>query len=315
MSEPRGFPDWIAEAANKHKTQLDPKSKEFFEKILELFPHFDESFLSIPPTSDIGVLKSYDPGDVRQHYGFESPHEFILLNICEKFNFHAIYQIRELGLSLLTSLNEGNFYVSAILNRTLFEVVCINYYSFRRIESQLKQCLGYLKTASKTKSSVERKKILNKYYQGTYEIFSRALDANNATSIDWPKYYAENFDIPIAAGEEAKKVHVNTAIKDLGEQSGLPLVEAYNVLSEFVHPNAGSKMLVVNTRRSHDPIMDALTLGDNKNNAEAALFYIDHISESMFYTWTLALTLSDRGHKLLSILDNLVSVGVTKNAR
>lgn len=65
-------------------------------------------------------------------------------------------------------------------------------------------------------------------------------------------------------------------------------------------------MLVVNTKLAHDPLMDALRIGDNKANAEAALFYIDHVSESMFYTWTLALTLFDRGQKLISDLDGLV---------
>ena len=313
MRGPNQFPFWIVEAINKNQDQLHPKSKEYFDKVIELFPHFDQSFLNIPTTSDVGVLKSYDLGEVKIYYGLESPQEFILLNICELFHFQATYQLREIGLSLLSSLSEGRFYVSAILSRAMFEVVCVNYYTFRRVERQFNQCLEYLRTAAKTSSPAERTKILEKYYQGTYEIFSRLFDANAATSINWQQYLLNKFNVTIEAGKEVKKVHVNTAIKDLEEQSGLPLFSAYNILSEFVHPNAGSKMLVVNTKLAHDPLMDALRIGDNKANAEAALFYIDHVSESMFYTWTLALTLFDRGQKLISDLDGLVPGKTSKN--
>jgi len=312
MSDPNKFPAWIFEAIRKNLNELSPKSKEFFEKLIELFPHFDRAFLSIPATSDIGILKNFDLDEIQRHYGFESPHEFILLNICEQFHFYATYQVRELGLSLLSALGEGRFYVSAVTSRAMLEVVCVNYYTFRRVENQFKQCLEFLEAAAKTKSVVERSKLLNKYYQATYDIFSKVFDANLASSIDWPKYLLEKYNITMSVGEDEKKVHVNTAMKDLQEQSGLPLISVYAVLSEFVHPNVGSKMLVVNTKRAHDPLMDALKIGDNKDNSEAALFYIDHVSESMFYAWTLALTLFDRGQKLLSVLNSLVPSAAQK---
>jgi hypothetical protein len=312
MSEPATFPPWIVEAFNKHQGQINPKSKEFFEKLLELSPHFDNAFLSIPATSDIGALKSYEPNEVQRHLGLESPHEFILLNICETFHFQATYQLRELGLSLLSSLTEGRFFVSAITSRAMMEVVCVNYYTFRRVEKHLKQCLGWLKEAARTKSDNERTRILNSYYQGTLEICSKLFDANAASSISWSEYLQDQFKIKIESRESLKKIHVHDAIKDLEKPSGLPLMAAYDVLSEFVHPNAGSKMLIINTKKAIYPFMDALTIGDNKGNSEAALFYIDHLSESMFYTWNLALTLSQRGQELLAVLDSLVPIEFSK---
>lgn len=306
MIEPASFPLWIIETFNNHQEKINPKSKEFFEKLLELSPHFDRAFLSIPTTSDIGVLKSYSPKYVQKNLGLESPHEFILLNICEIFHFQTIYQLRELGLSLLSNLAEGRFFVSAITSRAMMEVVCVNYYTFRRVEKQLKQCLEWIKEAAKTKSDNERTRILNSYYQGTFEICSKIFDANAASSINWSEYLQDRFKIKIESRESLKKIHVHDAIKDLEKPSGLPLMAAYDVLSEFVHPNAGSKMLVMNTKKAIYPFMDALTIGDNKGNSEAALFYIDHLSESMFYTWNLALTLSQRGQELLAVLDGLV---------
>lgn len=315
MSDPNTFPAWIAEAVSNNQQQLNDESREFFEKLLEHFPHFDRTFLSIPDTLDIGILKSYNPKEIQKQFGFESPHEFILLNICESFHFQATYQIRELGLSLQNSMLEGRFYVAAITIRAMLEVVCVNYYTFRRVEKQFKQCLESLIIARKTKSTAEKSRLLKIYYQGTYEIFTKLFDANTASSIDWSKYLREKFQINIAASEQSKKVHVNTAIEDIEKQSGLPLKEAYNLLSEFVHPNAGSKMLVVNTKQSHHPLMDALKIGNNKGNPEAALFFIDQLSESVFYTWTLALTLFNRGQELLEVIDCLIPKEPSKNVR
>jgi len=194
-----------------------------------------------------------------------------------------------------------------LLNRSILEVVCINYYTFRRIENQFKLNLKFLQAAAKTKSKIEQKKMLDKYYAGTYEIFSKLFDANISTSIDWQKYMQDKFKVTITKSEEQKRIHVQTAIQDIEKTSGLRLEEAYSILSEFVHPNLGSKMLIVNTRNANDSLMDSLTLGGNKSNSEAALFYFDHLAESMFYTVTLALSLFDRGQKLIINLDNLSS--------
>ena len=307
MNTPNQFPPWIVEAVSGNRNQLTPDASKFFDQCMELFPHIDSHFLSIPATSDLGVLKSYDPAEVHDQYGVKSPNELILLNIFELFHFQAKYQLRELSLSLMHALEEGRFYVAAITSRAMLEVVCVNYYTFRRVDEQFKQCLQYLRTAAKTKSHVEKAKLLDKYARGSYEIFSKLFDANLATSIDWKAHLFDKYVLSTEAPEATKKVHVNTAIEDIEKQSGLRLSSAYHVLSEFVHPNAGSKMLIVNTRTAHDPLMDKLKIGDNKGNVEAALFCIDHLAESIFYTWTLALTLSDRGQKLITVLDDFVA--------
>jgi hypothetical protein len=313
MSAHSVFPAWVAEAVNNNSGQLNPKSKECFDKLLELVPHFDQAFLSIPATSDIGILKSYDPKEVQIAFGLDSPHEFILLNVCETMHFQATYQLRELGVSLLHELTEGRFYVSAMISRAMLEVVCINYYTFRRVETQLNQSLELIKKASKTKSTVERSRLIQSYYQGIYEIFSKVFDANVSSSINWSDYLRDSFKITSEASEKVKKLNVKTAIEDLEKPSGLPLWDAYSVLSEFVHPNAGSKMLIVNTKQARLPLMDALTIGENKENVEAALFYVDHLAEGMFYAWTLALTLFHRGQELIGVLDRLVTKGDLKN--
>jgi hypothetical protein len=305
MSARNEFPGWIAAAIDKNQTQLNPKSKEFIAKAIELFPHFDESFLSIPSVANVGVLKNHSPGDVEKFYGLESSIEFILLNICEKFHFTSTYQIRELGLSLVNSLNEGRFFVSAITLRAMCEVITVNYYTFRRIDTCFKDGLRFLQSAAKSRSVIEKEKLLTKYYEKTHQMFSLVFDANAATSLKW-RPYLEKFNISVETESCGKKIHVSTAIDDLEKHSKLPLIEAYEVMSEFVHPNAGSKMLIVNTKNTRDEMMDALTIGENKNNSEAVLFFVDHLAESLYYTLTLALTLFARSQELIAIVDRLV---------
>jgi hypothetical protein len=65
-------------------------------------------------------------------------------------------------------------------------------------------------------------------------------------------------------------------------------------------------MLIVNTKNTRDEMMDALTIGENKDNSEAVLFFVDHLAESLYYTLTLALTLFDRSQELIAVLDRLV---------
>jgi hypothetical protein len=307
------FPSWIIKSVKDNPNHLNPKSAAFFQNLLDIYPHFQNAFLEIPDTSDIGILKSYDPEEVQLSFGIESPHEFILLNVFEQFHFQAVYQMRELAISLLSFLTEGKFYISAITCRAMLEVICVNYYTFWRVEDKFKQCLELLKNTSKTKSATEKSRILNTYYQVTYELFSKVFDANGSTSINWSEYLRDRFDITLDARQDVRKINVLTAIEDIETKSGLPLQNAYKILSEFAHPNAGSKMLIVNTKRSRYPLMDALTIGENKGNSEAALFYIDHFAESIYYAWTLALTFFHRGQKLIAVLDDLVPLGTSRN--
>ena len=105
---------------------------------------------------------------------------------------------------------------------------------------------------------------------------------------------------------ETSKIHIGTVIEDMQKQSKMPLSKIYGLMSEFVHPNYGSKMLVIKTANKHDELMDKLTVGENNNNEEAALFYIDQCSEGLYVTLTLAMSLVDRSSKLLTSLSQII---------
>lgn len=315
MIEAGSFPSWVLESIEEHQSQLNPKSLGSFKQLVGLFPDFENAFLRIPSTSEIGVLTSFDPSEIKAFWGVKSPLEFIVMNMTELTHFNFVYQMRELGLSLLAALREGRFYVAAIISRAILEVVCVNYYWFRRVDAQVKGSMTFLKNAAKTKSTQERSILFRKYYHGLFEAFSCSFTANAASSMDrnnktfqsWQNYMSEVFDIEIPPGENVKKINTLTAIEDIQNSSKLPLMQAYDILSEFVHPNLGSRMLIINTKKPSHPIMDALEIGDNKKNTEAALFYFDHLSDGSFYSWTLALSLFQREQGLISMLDKICS--------
>ncbi|MFV1877787.1 hypothetical protein [Nioella sp.] len=308
MTEPIAFPGWILKSIDEHQDQLNPKSLDFFNKFVEIFPDFDKSFLSIPATLEVGALTSLEPGEIQKSLGIRSPLEFIILNTAELMHFHFVYQMRELGQSLLESLHGGKFFVAAIQSRATLEVVCTNYYAFVRAEAKMTKSFAFLLEAARTRSEKEKSRLLKDYYAGIYEVFSGMFDSNQRSSINWSDYLKDQFDAQVHSDDQPKKINVLTAIEDVGKKSNLPLKETYCILSEFVHPNVGSKMLIINTRKQHHPLMDTLKMGDNLNNSEAALFYFDQLAEGSYYSWTLALSLFHRSQDFISKLSQLCGV-------
>jgi hypothetical protein len=236
MSTHKVLPDWIVAAVEKHKSQINSKSLEYFLQVSEISFHFNDAFLNIPTTADLGVLKVLNPAQVQEYYGNNSAMEFILFNILESFHYQSTYQLREVGLTLADALGFGRFYVAALTNRAMLEVVCINYYTFRRVEQKFEKSILFVKEAAKTKSRTEREKYIRKYVQEIFEIVSSLVDADNATSMNWEEYL-KGFGISGSPSGGAKKIHVLSAIEDLEKASKMPLKKSYDLLSEFAHPN------------------------------------------------------------------------------
>lgn len=296
------FPEWIVNVADKNQASIHKESNEYFKKVKELYPHFSSAYIGIPENVDLGVLKSHDPSEVSSYFQKDGPLEFIVFNIYELFHFVFIYQVRELSKIMQECLENGKFFGAAIINRSIFELVCTTYYTFRRVESKFTECIEILKKIVKTKSTVEKETLTKQYFQKLQDIFSVLQRGNMASSIDWHEHM-QKFGLAASGEREIQRIHIGTAIEDIQKQSKMPLEKIYGLMSEFVHPNYGSKTLVFKTSNEHNKLMNKLTIGENKNNEEAALFYIDQCSEGLYTTLTLALSLNDRSIKLLTVLD------------
>ena len=298
MQKNSKFPSWIAAVEEIEGAKLNDSARDFFEKSLACYPYFNEAFINCPNTTRLGMLNTFELSVLKKHYDCDNLFHFVVGNMAEIFHFQYVYQLRELAVAMHSALENGSFYTAIILNRSIFEIVCTSYYTYRRVEEKFEQSLRLLQEAAKTKSKVEQQKNIRKHYEILFEISSLFYRANNATSMDWPKLLKE-LGYEGKCAEPSEPIHVNKAIKDVEITSKLPLIKAYNLMSEFVHPNFGSKTLVINTKGPYQECMDLLILGDNAGNNEAALYYIDSFSESLYYTLTLACTLHERSGKFL----------------
>lgn len=295
------FPSWILDVQKSNRGKLAPQSQEFFRKSLECYPCFYEAFLNCPRTTEIGVLNNHNPLDLEKQYETSTLFHFIIANLSETFHFVFVYQMRELGLAMHDALERGAFYTAVILNRSIFEVVCTSYFTFRRIEDKFKQSQCLLRAAVKTRSKEEQRKNFLKYNQILYEIYSLLFKGNTSTSLNWEEHF-NKLGYAIKLPESSKRLHIHDVLEDIEKVSKLPLMKVYDLMSEFVHPNFGSKTMVINTKRPHMQYMDVVVLGDNSGNAEAALYYIDQLSESLYCTLTLACSLHERSGKFLDAI-------------
>jgi hypothetical protein len=308
MKAKNNFPDWIATVAKKNQASINRQSLDYFEKVKDLYPHFVSAFIDIPKNVDLGVLKSHDPSEVSGYFQKDGSLEFIVFNVYETFHFLFVYQIRELSLILQDCLEEGKFFGAAIINRSIFELVCTNYYTFRRIEAKSVEFTEIVRKFIKTKSAVERETLTKQYFKKLNEVYEVLHRGNTASSIDWNEHM-QRFGLAKSEAKELQRIHISTAIDDIEKQSKMPLQKIYGLMSEFVHPNYGSKTLIFKTSNEHNELMTKLTIGENKNNEEAALFYIDQCSEGLYTSLTLALSLNDRSIKLHKVLDQFTVSG------
>jgi hypothetical protein len=308
MKTKGNFPDWITAVAAKNRASINKESQDYFDKVKELYPHFVSAYIDIPSHVELGVLKSHNLAEVSDYIQKDGPLEFIIFNIYETFHFVFVYQIRELSLIMQDCLESGKFFGAAIINRSIFELVCTNYYTFRRVESKFSECIEVIKKLARTKSAVEKETLKKQYFEKLGEIYAVLHRGNTASSINWQEHM-QKFGLAKSEDSDVERIHISTAIEDIQKQSKMPLQKIYGLMSEFVHPNYGSKTLIIKTSSKHNELMDKLTIGENQNNGEAALFYIDQCSEGLYTTLTLAMSLINRSVRLLSALDQFTEIG------
>jgi hypothetical protein len=308
MSQVNAFPSWLLDVEKSAGGKLNKNSRDFFSKAMECYPYFYEVFLNCPNKLEIGQLNELNPHFLETYYGKQAVLiPFIVANIFECFHFEFVYQIRELAISQREALERGAFYVAVILSRSIFETICTQYYTVRRVDEKFKQLVKWTQEAAKTNSKVEQEKLLRKSNEVLYEIFSLVFSARASTSLDWAAHMS-TFGFQIENAEKIKPIHVSKAVEDLENASKLPLIKTYSLLSEFVHPNFGAKTLILNTKQPYQPYMDKMTLGENINNHEAALWYLDQLSESLYYSLTLACSLHEMSVKFLNAIFSLAGI-------
>ena len=304
------FPEWIMREARENSASLNVASLEFLEKVAELYPNFGATYIIALPQADLEAVSTYDFDQLQSIYPDRYPILVILRSEYEQFYFIICYQVRELSISFAKSLTDGDFYASAILARSVLEICSCAHYTLRRLQSKFveisKVAMNLARTKSPSHIAAGRKDLLKKMY----EAFEYLHRANRPSNFPWADHL-ERFGVKINEDSFEKALHTNDCIKDISKASKLPIENCYSILSEFVHPNFGSKTLLVGSRQPINEAMDRLKIG-SVSREEKCLWFIDHLSESLYYTVSLALTFHQRGGILYNVICNTEEMARTK---
>lgn len=294
------FPEWILHEARENSASLNATSLSFLEKIAELYPHFDARFISSPARADLEALSTYDLDRIHNCYPGQDPRLVILRSEYENFYFITCYQVRELAIAFANAFASGDFYASAIMVRAMLEICSGAHFILRRLKSKFSEVYNVAVSFATSKSTSHIEKMRIEFLTKLYEAFSYLHRANRASSFPWAEHF-ERFGVELDNASFGKALHTNTCIEDISKAYKLPIESCYAVLSEFVHPNFGSKTLLVGSRETINGSMDRLKIG-SVNREEKCLWFIDHISEPVYHTLNLALMFHQQGGVLYDFI-------------
>lgn len=296
------IPQWIADHAAESKNDFETEANNFFKKIMELSDSFEENFLKIPPEMTIYKIEMTDPASVSKiSRENENPAVLMYNNLAEQCNFYFLYQVNELSKSLVHSLREGMFYSSNIIIRSIFEVSCYYTYFFDKSEEEFKKSLKHLHSAGNTKSKSERSRQYINFIRCIIDASNNFADSINSSSKNSKVHGEREF-----LSEDAKKrTHIHDCIRHVEKKSKLKLWSSYEILSEFCHPNLGSRTFIIDPVNTIDPLVKTFQIGNNKS-LSSAIWFLNNISEGFYYTLTLSLSLNARFLKMRTILKDIL---------
>jgi hypothetical protein len=297
------FPKWILEAAQSHEAQLNAISLTFLKQVEELYPHFNECYGNAAPCAALTVLSSYDLDLIRSSYPAADPRLLILRSAYEQFFFITGYQVRELAIPFAKAFGSGDFYVSAILMRSILEISSCAHYILRRLQTKFVELSKTGASLVASKSADHIAKMHKEFATKLYEAFSYLQRANTASAFPWAEHL-QRFGIELSDPSFGKALNTKSCIEDIAAAYKQPFNVCYDVLSEFVHPNFGSKTLLIGTRERINEVTDRLKIGAS-NRDEKCLWFVDHLSEPLFHTIELALTFHQNGASLYNFICDL----------
>lgn len=296
------IPQWIADHTKDPKNGLDTETNNHLVKIMDLSEHFEENFIRIPEEVKIHKLEKTDPASISKiSQGNENEAVLMYNNIVEQCNFYFLYQVNELSKNLIYSLKEGMFYSSNIIIRSILEISCYYTYFFEKSELEFKKSLNHLRSASHTKSKSERSRQYKNFIKCLIDASSILIESINSSSRNSQKYK----DGDLFLENEKRRTHIHDCIRYVQKKSKFKLWESYEILSEFCHPNLGSRTLMISSINPIDSIITEFKIGNSKN-ASSAIWFLNNISEGLYYSITLSLSLNQRIFKMHTILKDML---------
>jgi len=282
-----------AKASYLHKSTLETvKEIELREK-----PVY-EIIVNAPDEAKLGYLTSCDTQEVALISG-DRPFEFLIFNVYENIYFNAFFQIKQLIRNFSRNLEERDYYTSVVTLRAWLEVVSFSYYPLIKSEKLVDEYIQIIGSLAKTKSKTEKLRLKQRYAEISHRIFSYGFDSFHSCSEDFNDNLLDKFKIDTETLPERKKIHINNTNRLVEKESNLPIESIYSLLSDFSHPNTGSRMLMMESLETGVGILQKATVSSKSSLEEATLFYLDMFSDAILVNLNLSLTFPKRYKKFL----------------
>ena len=247
-----GLPKWIINQSDDLKKSLTPQNQLAFDNIVQKMRELWSMHQCMPSEFHIAEVYNVNPRDMQKL--FSDPVRALMF-ACEftiaTFHFSHISKNKSYLIGLKSALNENNYLVSMACLRGILEELAHYGYFARRLQ-QRRRVLDKTSNPPKKKGQAYVK-WFEKLSGELMEIVTLMRRAVHGSDYDWSSWFKNIYSehgVLISEDEtsEIKKLHINDCLRDLEKKTKSPIVAYYDLLSEMVHPNRGSQMLVIDSR-------------------------------------------------------------------
>jgi hypothetical protein len=217
----------VRRSTTRNEKKLDTKKYQNYEELIQNYNVLNHNLIELPQIT-------------RQVFSKDNTPSFLLIeSLFSHFSNTYFYKLRQLVLTLNYSFSEGHFVSSAILLRSILEMICHHWYFLIR-QRELVNTIH--KISPNLKSKKHRTQVLTAVTNKLYEIYKLLDRANTGSNFPWNSHLGLNIE------NTPKQLHVMEAVEDLEKKSKIPTSKYYSLLSEMTHPNYGSHTLVVQSK-------------------------------------------------------------------
>lgn len=285
------FPSWILDSISNYRIQDWIDNPEIISVFIDNISELSLLLNKAPDDATFFELRKISPEVAASAFGDSGVG---LLHTAESASqawiYAHIYKLRSYCNGMLSMLEAGNLLVAASCARGMFEQISCFHYFFKRIQSNFEKGnqLSAMQRKNIKKGKIPPSSWQEKVYENIFNHIHLCLRSVQGTDFDWSKFLSNNLSNANlefegnsdSKGKSSKRLHTNEAIRDLPEITK-GYMYWYSALCDFVHPNVGSYWMVLDKRESVSKDCFDTTLTDKPVNADAIIYFMIVISNSL----------------------------------
>ena len=269
---------------------LSDSKKKSFLSLCEVYADYIDTLNKLPSEVEMPVFT---------HEDWNEKNIFLRIELQMYENHYmSFFKAKRLIAAINNSFENSDSYTSTTLLRQFFEETIYFHHFVSSIKGKITKIYEYGlgRYNSKDKNFLRTK---------LYEIHKLIEKSYYSSSYNFQKKHSPKVHV--------QSTNILTIIQKYDEDSPYPLKDFYCRLSEHVHPNYGSRMLLRKNIEvlANNPDLDLLTLGMNGSSSEVE-YFLDQFVEPLNAISIIAINTINRANQQLSFMKNLTSYAAGK---